>query len=56
MDIATDMDLESLLTLLLIKKAKLTKLRDEHMIFSAHVQIKALDKDIQDIINGKCGF
>ena len=47
---------ESLLTLLLIKKAKLIKLRDEHMIFSTHVQIKALDKGIQDIINGKCGF
>ena len=47
---------ESLLTLLLIKKAKLIKLRDKHMIFSTHAQIKALDKDIQDIINGKCGF
>ena len=47
---------ESLLTLLLIKKAKLTKLRDEHMIFSAHVQIKALDKDIREVINGKCCF
>ena len=47
---------ESLLTLLLIKKAKLIKLRDRHMILSAHVQIKTLDKDIQDIINGKCGF
>ena len=50
---------ESLLTLLLIKKAKLIKLRDKHMIFSVHVQIEALDKDIRDvqsIINGKCGF
>ena len=50
---------ESLLTLLLIKKAKLIKLRDEHMIFSVHVQIKSLDKDIQilqSIINGKCCF
>ena len=50
---------ESLLTLLLIKKAKLIKLRDEHMIFSAHAQIKTLNKDIQDardVINGKCGF
>ena len=47
---------ESLLTLLLIKKAKLIKLRDEHMIFSTHVQIKALDKDIREVINGKCGF
>ena len=59
MDIATDMDLESLLTLLLIKKAKLIKLRDKHMIFSVHVQIEALDKDIRDvqsIINGKCCF
>ena len=47
---------ESLLTLLLIKKAKLIKLRDEHMIFSTHVQIKALDKDIREVINGKCCF
>ena len=47
---------ESLLTLLFIKKAKLIKLRDEHMILSTHIQIKALDRDIQDIINGKCGF
>ena len=47
---------ESLLTLLLAKRDKLVKLRDKHMIFSAHVQIKALDKDIRDVINGKCGF
>ena len=47
---------ESLLTLLLAKRDKLIKLRDKHMIFSAHVRIKALDKDIQNIINGKCGF
>ena len=47
---------ESLLTLLLIKRAKLLRLRDEHMIFSTHVQIEVLDKDIQNIINGKCGF
>ena len=47
---------ESLLTLLLIKRAKLLRLRDEHMIFSTHVQIEDLDKDIQNIINGKCGF
>ena len=61
-DIATDMDalktiknlkkksIESLLTLLFMERAKLIKLRDTHMIFSAHIQIKALDK----IINGKC--
>ena len=47
---------ESLLTLLFAKRAKLIKLRDEHMIFSTHIQIKALEIDIQDIINGKCGF
>ena len=47
---------ESLLTLLFTKRAKLIKLRDEHMILSTHIQIKALDRDIQDIINGKCGF
>ena len=47
---------ESLLTLLLIKKTKLIRLRDEHMIFSTHTRIEALDKDIRDIINGKCGF
>ena len=74
MDIATDMDalknisnlnilrkrsVESLLTSLLIKRERLIELRDEHMIFSVHVQIEALDKDIRDvqsIINGKCGF
>ena len=74
MDIATDMDAlknlknlnnsfnilrESFLDSLLIKKQRLIKLRDEHMIFSAHIQIKSLDKDIRDvqsIINGKCCF
>ena len=66
MDIETDMDalknidilgkksVESLLTLLFMKRAKLIELRDIHMIFSAHVQIKALERDIQNIINGKC--
>ena len=42
---------ESFLTSLLVRKARLIKLRDD--------QIKNLDKDIQDaqsIINGKCGF
>ena len=63
MDIATDMDalknisnlnilrkrsVESLLTSLLIKRERLIELRDD--------QIKNLDKDIQNIINGKCGF
>ena len=50
---------ESFLTSLLVRKARLIKLRDEHMIFSTHVRIEALDKDIravQSIINGKCGF
>ena len=71
MDIATDMDAlknlnnsfnilrESFLDSLLIKKQRLIKLRDEHMIFSAHVRIKSLDEDIkflQNIINGKCCF
>ena len=59
LNIVRKRSVESLLTLLLIKKAKLIKLRDEHMIFSTHVQIEALDKDIRDvqsIINGKCGF
>ena len=45
---------ENLLTLLFMKKAKLIELRDTHMIFSAHIQIKALERDIQNIINGKC--
>ena len=66
MDIATDMDalksidilrkksIESLLTLLFMKRAKLVGLRDTHMIFSTHIQIKALERDIQNIINGKC--
>ena len=65
-DIATDMDalkdinilkkksVESLLALLFMERAKLVKLRDTHMIFSAHIQIKALDDFIQNIINGKC--
>ena len=54
MDIATDMDAlkKSLLTRLLAERARLVELRDKHMIFSAHVRIKALD----NIINGKCGF
>ena len=68
MDIATDMDAlkknatnfntltDSLLTRLLIKRGRLIELRDKHMVFSAHAQIKNLDKDIQNIINGKCGF
>ena len=58
MDISTDMDAlkKTLLARLLTKRARLIKLRDKHMIFSAHVQIKALDKNIQDVINGKCGF
>ena len=47
---------ESLLTLLFAKRAKLLRLRDEHMILSTHIQIKALDIDIHNIINGKCGF
>ena len=42
--------IESLLTLLIMEKTKLIELRDIHMIFSAHVRIKALDK----VINGKC--
>ena len=66
MDIATDMDalkdinilkkksVESLLTLLFMERVKLVKLRDTHMIFSAHIQIKALDDFIQNVINGKC--
>ena len=65
-DIATDMDalkdinilkkksVESLLTLLFMERVKLVKLRDTHMIFSAHIQIKALDDFIQNVINGKC--
>ena len=65
-DIATDMDalkdidilkkrsIESFLTLLFMEKTKLIELRDTHMIFSAHIQIKALERDIQNIINGKC--
>ena len=65
-DIATDMDalkdinilkkksVESLLALLFMERAKLVKLRDTRMIFSAHIQIKALDDFIQNIINGKC--
>ena len=66
MDSATDMDalkdinilkkksVESLLTLLFMERVKLVKLRDTHMIFSAHIQIKALDDFIQNVINGKC--
>ena len=62
-DIATDMDalrsikilkkktIESLLTLLFMKRAKLIELRDIHMVFSAHIQIKDLDILIWDIIN-----
>ena len=59
-DIATDMDvlrdinIKSLLTLLFMERVKLVKLRDTHMIFSAHIQIKALDDFIQNVINGKC--
>ena len=61
-DIATDMDalktiknlkkktIESLLTLLIMERTKLVSLRDNHMIFSAHAQIK----DLEEIINGKC--
>ena len=58
MDISTDMDAikKSLIVRLLAKRARLVRLRDKHMIFSAHVRVKALDKNIQDIINGKCGF
>ena len=71
MDIATDMDAlrknatnfntlaESLLARLLIKRARLIELRDKRMVFYTHVQIKDLDRNIQNIqniINGKCGF
>ena len=56
LDILRKKSVESLLTLLFIKRARLIELRDEHMVFSTHIQIKALDKGIQDIINGKCGF
>ena len=56
LNILRERSVESFLTLLFAKKAKLIKLRDEHMIFSAHAQIKSLDRDIQNIINGKCGF
>ena len=59
LNILREKSVESLLTLLFAKRAKLINLRDRHMIFSAHVQIETLDKDIrsvQSIINGECGF
>ena len=42
------MSVESLLTLMLSKRAKLLELRDKHMIFSTQDLIKALDQKIKN--------
>ena len=42
------MSVESLLTLMLSKRAKLLELRDKHMIFSTQDLIKALDQEIKN--------
>ena len=44
------MSVESLLTLMHSKRAKLLELRDKHMIFSTQDLIKALDQEIEAII------
>ena len=43
------MSVESLLTLMYSKRAKLIELRDKHMIFSTQDLIKALDREIENI-------
>ena len=43
------MSVESLLTLMYSKRAKLIELRDKHMIFSRQDLIKALDREIENI-------
>ena len=55
----TNSNFKNLLLLLLVRRARLIKLRDEHMIFFIHTRIESLNKDIQNIqsiINGKCIF
>ena len=48
------MSVESLLTLMFSKRAKLLELRDKHMVFSTQDLIEALDKEIRGLIkNGK---
>ena len=42
------MSVESLLTLMFSKRAKLLELRDKHMIFSTQDLIKALDQEIKN--------
>ena len=42
------MSVESLLTLMFSKRAKLLELRDKHMIFSTQDLIKALDQKIKN--------
>ena len=43
------MSVESLLTLMFSKRAKLFELRDKHMIFSTQELIKALDQEIMNV-------
>ena len=53
----TNSNLKNFLVLLIVRRARLIRLRDEHMVFSIHTRIKTLDEDIrniQSIINGKC--
>ena len=42
------MSVESLLTLMFSKPAKLFELRDKHMVFSTQDLIKALDQEIKN--------
>ena len=43
------MSVESLLSLMFSKRAKLLELRDKHMVFSTQDLIKAFDQEIQKL-------